>query len=92
MDEAGIGIKVSCYPGYRGEHYPLHFDIGERRIEVNKILDRWLDPAHRYFKVRGDDGGVYIMRHDTRKDNWILVMYDNDTDAQRRLTSTEPSC
>jgi len=51
-------IRVECYAGHRGEEAPQRFFLGERRIEVAEIVDRWLDPAHRYFKVRGDDGGV----------------------------------
>jgi hypothetical protein len=27
------------------------------------VLDRWLGPDHRYFKVRTADG-IYILRHD----------------------------
>lgn len=91
MDENGIDIRVSCYPGYRGEQYPGQFHIGERQIGVSRILDRWLDPTHRYFKVRGEDEGVYILRHDTRRNTWELFMYDSDTDARTRLTSTESS-
>jgi len=25
-------------------------------IEVSTVIDRWLTPEHRYFKVKGDDG------------------------------------
>jgi hypothetical protein len=64
MTETTTTIRVECYAGHRGEESPRRFFLGERAIEVVDIVDRWLDPAHRYFKVRGDDGGVYILRHD----------------------------
>ena len=57
-------IQVECYAGYRGEQEPRAFTLGERRFEVLEILDRWLAPDHRYFKVRADDGRVFILRHD----------------------------
>lgn len=41
------------------------------------MLDRWLSPEHRYFKLRGDDGAVYILRHDPAAERWRLTMYDS---------------
>jgi hypothetical protein len=31
---------------------------------------------HRYFKVRGDDKALYIIRHETATDTWELTMFD----------------
>jgi hypothetical protein len=44
-------------------------------VEVAEELDRWLAPDHRYFKVRGDDGDVYILRHEPATDRWELTLY-----------------
>ena len=49
------------------------FVLGERRFAVLEILDRWLDPRHRYFKVKADDGRRFILRHDTGSDAWELA-------------------
>ena len=57
-------IRVECYSGYRAEQEPLAFWCGERRFEVRAIVDRWVAPAQRWFKVDADDGNVYILRHD----------------------------
>ena len=62
--------------GYRAEESPVRFYLGERKIEVEAILDRWLAPDHRYFKVRGDDKALYIIRHETVTDTWELTMFD----------------
>lgn len=70
-----MGIRVECYAGYRGEQEPRAFHLGERRIEVKAILDRWLAPDHRYFKVQGDDGNTYILRHDEASGEWEMTMY-----------------
>jgi len=65
-------LSVECYAGYRGAEEPRSFTLGERRIEVRSIDDRWLGPDHRYFKVAGSDGNVYILRYDERRDEWEL--------------------
>jgi hypothetical protein len=81
-------MKVECYAGYRGEETPRRFYLGKRRVEVVDVLDRWLDPAHRYFKLRGDDNGIYILRHSTGEDTWEMTLFDNGTGDGRRLSST----
>ena len=52
-----IKIQVECYAGSRAEESPRSFSIGHRKIKVSEIIDRWL-PAHSYFKLCGDDGGI----------------------------------
>jgi hypothetical protein len=69
-------LRVECYAGHRGEETPRALAIGERRIAVVEILDRWLAPDHRYFKIKGDDGAIYIVRHDTASDAWELTMFE----------------
>jgi hypothetical protein len=71
-----FAIQVECYNGYRGEESPRRFFLNERQIEVVDILDRWLAPDHRYFKIKGDDGAIYIIRHDVTKDQWELTLFD----------------
>lgn len=68
-------IRVECYAGYRSEQTPRRFFLGERRVEVVEVLDAWLAPDHRYFKLRGDDGDLYILRHDTGEDRWELTLF-----------------
>jgi hypothetical protein len=69
-------VRVECYAGYRGEETPRRFHLGERTVEVAEVLDRWLAPDHRYFKVRGDDGARYILRHDPNSGDWELTLYE----------------
>ena len=68
-------VRVECYAGHRGEETPRAFVIDDRRIEVVEVLDRWLAPDHRYFKLKGDDGDVYIVRHDPTSLSWELTMF-----------------
>lgn len=75
MSKHDLRIRVECYAGYRGEQTPQQFFIGEQKVAVVEIEDRWLAPDHRYFKVRGDDGGVYILRHGVAANEWELTMF-----------------
>lgn len=69
-------VKVECYAGYRAEETPRRFWIGARCVEIETIADRWLAPDHRYFKVCGDDGAVYILRHDTETGAWEMTFFE----------------
>ena len=75
---SALQIEVECYAGYRGEETPRRMRMGRREIEVEAVLDRWLAPEYRYFKLRGDDQAVYIIRHDVGSDCWELVFYTQD--------------
>jgi hypothetical protein len=68
-------LRVECYAGYRGDEEPRAFALGERRLEVAAILDRWVAPDHRYFKVAASDGDTYILRHDDFTGDWTLGAY-----------------
>ena len=81
-------IRVECYAGYRGEEEPRRLYLGPRGIEIDEILDRWLDPRHCYFKVRGDDGGIYILRHDEDLQRWDMTLFDSGSRKETRLSST----
>ena len=76
MNKDSLSLQVECYAGYRGEETPRRFSIGTRNIEVLDVIDQWLEPDHRYFKVRGDDDGIYILRHDVASNRWELTLYD----------------
>ena len=39
------------------------------------MLDRWLGPDHRYFKVECDAGDTYIVRHNVDHDTWELTTF-----------------
>lgn len=65
-------LKVECYAGYRGEQEPRAFIVGERRLDVVAIQDRWLAPDHRYFRVTASDGDTWVLRHDEASGDWTL--------------------
>ncbi len=89
-DDTGL-VRVECYAGQRAAESPRRFFLGRREIKVTEIIDRWLDPDHSYFKLRGDDAGIYILRHDCATDTWELTLYDSGTHGKGRLSTTRDS-
>jgi hypothetical protein len=75
MTEQLLRIDVECYAGHRGEQTPRTLILGERRVVVTQVLDAWLAPDYRYFKLRGADGDTYLVRHDEGSDTWELTMF-----------------
>ncbi len=69
-------IRVQCYSGHRGEETPRRFWLGERTVDVTEVRDRWLSPDHRYFKVLGSDGAIYILRYDAHTDQWEMTFFN----------------
>ena len=88
MSVIDLSLRVECYAGYRGEESPTRFFLGHREVGVIDVVDRWLGPDYRYFKVRGSDGGIYILRHDTFRARWELTLFDSGTREDTRLSST----
>ena len=68
-------ITVYAYSGHRANERPLRFTLGERTIAVVDILDRWYGERERYFRVRTDDGDVYVLKYSDRDDAWELVSF-----------------
>lgn len=76
MSDEILTVEVDCYAGYEGEETPRRFSLGARWIVVEEVLDRWLAPDHRYFKLRSTNGHIYIVRHDVKHDRWELTLFE----------------
>jgi hypothetical protein len=70
-----VSVSVECYSGSRGEETPRRFGSGDELIEVDEVLDFWLAPDHRYFKVRAR-GDVYILRNDVMSGTWEISRFE----------------
>jgi hypothetical protein len=70
-----LSVSVECYAGYRGEQTPRTLILGDHRIVIAEVVDAWLAPDYRYFKLRGADGSTYLVRHDEQSDIWELTMF-----------------
>jgi hypothetical protein len=69
-------IRVIAYSGYKGEETPRAFVLGDKRIEVVEIQDRWIEEGiedrttKRFFKVKGSDGCIHKIFYDEKTAEW----------------------
>jgi len=61
--------------GYKANERPVRFQLGEREYVVEELLGRWYGPDHTYFKVRANDGILYILRRHGGLDDWTLESF-----------------
>jgi hypothetical protein len=74
-EEATVKVRVECYSGHKADERPVRFCLGERRIQVEAVADRWYGEDWDYFKVRGDDGNEYILKHLRSEDEWEITLF-----------------
>lgn len=74
-------IKVTAYSGSRVNEYPTGFELNKMTYTVTEILDRWYEgsqepgkPYMNYFKIRADDGEVYVLRYNGLFDSWAVLI------------------
>ena len=71
-------VKVIAYSGYRGEEAPREITLHDKKIEVVKILSRWIEKGSedrtikRFFKVKGSDGSIHEIYYDEKQMEWFL--------------------
>ena len=88
MNTDPLTICVECYAGYGEEETPRRFFMGDKSIEIEEIIDCWLAPEYRYFKVRGGENAIYILRHDELSHRWELTLFQSGKYDGSPLSST----
>jgi hypothetical protein len=70
-----MNLSVKCYSGRKADERPVRFCLGGRQYQVETVLDQWYDPENVFYKVRADDGNLYILRQQTSMPDgaWELV-------------------
>jgi hypothetical protein len=73
--------QVECHAGYKADEYPTRFLGPDGWVDVVEIADRWYQgasdpqyPLSDYFRVRGNDGSLCLLKHDREADAWFLLM------------------
>ena len=74
-DENPIGLHVQCYAGLNTNEQPVRFQLKDRDFIVEEVLDQWYGPDDLFFKVRADDGNLYILRHNRPRNRWSLESF-----------------
>ncbi len=70
-----VKIRVKTYSGHKADERPTSFFLGESELTVVEVVDRYYDPQEDIFKVKAEDGGIYLIGHDRRHDSWRLKGY-----------------
>jgi hypothetical protein len=83
LEELPMKLQVTSVEGLHGDPEPRAFMLGEQRIEVLQIIDRWLSSDYGYYKFDGSDGHRYILRHDRPCDSWELTLFQTSTDLSK---------
>ena len=85
-------VRVDAYAGHTANERPLRFTLGDRTIAVADVLDRWYGERERYFRVRAEDGDVYVLKYSDADDAWELVSFTRQgsqgTDPSRDIDKT----
>jgi hypothetical protein len=72
-----VQVRVETFAGHGGVEMPRRVYFDERCIEVVDNLDQWHGLDYRYFKLRGDDGNLYILRLDEPCAEWSLTLFES---------------
>jgi hypothetical protein len=72
-----VGLQVDSYSGYKADERPVRFTLRGRQYRVEEVVDRWYSPEASWFRVRADDGNLYVLRHanDPLVDTWTLEAF-----------------
>jgi hypothetical protein len=74
---SAMRVQVESVADYRGVETPRRFQLDGRKVEIVESDDQWYGADYRYFKVKGDDGNVYILRLDEPSREWELTMFQS---------------
>jgi hypothetical protein len=73
-------VEVRCYSGHKGEERPVSFIYAGRTFEVTGVERSWVEEDRSVaesrrktcFRVKADDGKVYVLSRDDRDGRWTL--------------------
>jgi len=68
-------LRVQCYAGRKADERPVRFELGGTEYVVEELVDQWYGPEATFFKVRADDGNLYILRRHDAGDEWTLESF-----------------
>ena len=65
-------LRVQCYSGTKANERPIRFELDGHDYMVEEVIEQWYGPDDAFFKVRADDGNIYVFRHNPATDIWSL--------------------
>ena len=83
-------LRVECYSGHKADERPIKFWLGDAVLFVESIEDRWYGPEAVYFRLRADDGNIYVLGHDETNDEWTLESFRSERSPGRSDGDSDP--
>ncbi len=71
-------VDVECYSGHKADERPVRFRLDGQDYLVEELLDQWYGLSDTFFKVRADDGNLYILSRGSSSSpvgRWQLVSF-----------------
>jgi len=71
-------VEVECYSGHKADERPVRFRLDGNDYLVEELLDQWYGLSDTFFKVRADDGNLYILSRGSSSSpvgRWQLVSF-----------------
>jgi hypothetical protein len=72
-----MNVEVECYARQKADARPVRFRLDGRHYLVEELLDQWYGQSDVFFKVRADDGNLYILSRESSAPDcrWRLVSF-----------------
>jgi hypothetical protein len=70
-------LEVVCYAERKADERSVRFRLDGHEYLAEEILDQWYGPDKAFYKVRADDGNLYILSRQTSIPDglWDLVSF-----------------
>jgi hypothetical protein len=73
VNEVGLPALVECHSGYRYAQRPVAFSWQGVRKVVEAVLDQWLTPEVRGFRVITPDQQIFELYYAIEADEWQVI-------------------
>ena len=70
-------VQVQCYSGRKADERPIRVGIGDHVFMVEDVVKQWYGPEDTFFRVRADDGNVYLLRLERATSAWSMEWPQN---------------
>jgi uncharacterized protein (UPF0128 family) len=77
-------VEVECYAGWKADERPVRFRLDGHEYRIEETVDQWYDPEKAFYKVRADDGNLYILSRESSVPDgvWDLVSFRRQTEPR----------
>jgi hypothetical protein len=70
-------VQVERCAGHLGLEKPMRLRFGRREVQIVETVDQWYGPDYCYFKIKGNDDNLYILRVNEGRGEWELTMFQS---------------